>query len=98
MVSLENHFIILRFRTQRIDKRLGYFQKKFSFSGLEVRKLSVRQPRVITYHLESVEQNAFSIKEEFGFSSDEIKSLVLQTPKILMMSKITLKHKHLNDK
>lgn len=76
----------LMFQTQRIDKRLGYFQKRFDLSGLQVRQLTVRQPRVITYHLESVERNAFSIREEFGFSTDETKLLVLQTPRILMMS------------
>lgn len=76
----------LMFRTQRIDKRLGYFQKKFELSGLQVRQLTVKQPRVITYHLESVERNAFSIREEFGFSTDETRLLVLQTPRILMMS------------
>lgn len=77
----------LMFRTQRIDRRLGYFQKKFKLTGLEVRKLTVKQPQVITYHLESVETNTFSIREEFGFSPDETKLLVLQTPRILMMSK-----------
>lgn len=53
---------------------------------MQVRKLTVKQPRLITYHLESVEQNTFSIREEFGFSSDETRLLVLQTPRILMMS------------
>lgn len=49
--------------------------------------MTVKQPRVITYHLESVERNAFSIQEEFGFKWYETKLMVLQTPKILMMSK-----------
>lgn len=77
----------LMFQTQRIDRRLGYFQKKFQLTGVEVRQLAVKQPRVITYSLESVEQNAFSIQEEFGFSLDETRSLILQTPKVLMLSK-----------
>lgn len=76
----------LMFPTQRIDKRLGYFQKKFDLSGFQVRALTVKQPRVITYHLELVERNEFSIREEFGFSTDETKLMVLQTPRILMMS------------
>lgn len=76
----------LMFQTQRIDRRLGYFQNKFELTGAQVRQLTVRQPKVITYHLESVERNAFSIREEFGFSSEETKSLILQTPRILMMS------------
>ncbi|KAG4068091.1 hypothetical protein HA402_001516 [Bradysia odoriphaga] len=80
----------LMFRTQRIDKRLGFFQKKFDLIGSQVRALTVKQPRLITYHLESVERNAFSIREEFGFSSDETRMLVLQTPRILMMNKDNL--------
>lgn len=51
-----------------------------------MRQLTVKQPKLVTYHLESVEQNAFTVREEFGFSPDETKLLVLQTPKILMMS------------
>ncbi|KAJ6631717.1 Transcription termination factor 3, mitochondrial [Pseudolycoriella hygida] len=80
----------LMFSTQRIDKRLGYFQKKFQFSGLQIRKLAVKQPRLITYNLFSVERNTFSIKEEYGFSLDEVKSLILQTPRVLMMSSESL--------
>lgn len=77
----------LMFSTQRIDNRLGYFQKKFQLTGVQVRQLTVKQPRLITYHLDSVEQNAFSVQEEFGFTLDETKALILQTPKVLMLSK-----------
>ncbi|XP_037042800.1 transcription termination factor 3, mitochondrial [Bradysia coprophila] len=80
----------LMFRTQRIDRRLGFFQKKFDLLGSQVRALTVKQPRLITYHLQSVERNAFSIREEFGFSSDETRMLVLQTPRILMMNQHNL--------
>lgn len=84
----------LMFRTQRIDRRLGYFQKKFELSGQQVRQLSVKQPRLVTYHMESIERNTFSVREEFGFTSDEIRTLILRTPKVLMMSTTITRQLH----
>lgn len=75
----------LMFRTPRIDRRLGYFQKKFDLLGPEVRTLSVKQPKLITFHLQLVNRNAFGVQEEFGFDKHETKMIILQTPSILMM-------------
>lgn len=77
----------LMFSTQRIDRRLGYFQKNFSLSGSMVRLLTVRQPRLITYNMAHVERATFAIKEEMGFDKDEVKDLLIQKPKLFMMSK-----------
>lgn len=77
----------LMFRTQRIDGRLGFFQKQFELSGSEVRQLVVRQPRLITYGLESVRRSSFLVREELGFSKEETKQLLLTAPKLWMMSK-----------
>lgn len=77
----------LMLRTQRIDARLGYFQKHFVLAGKEIRQLAVRQPRLITYNMEAIRQASFSIKEEMGFSGDFTKTMLLAAPKIWMMSK-----------
>lgn len=83
----------LMFTTQRIDKRLGYFQQNFQLLGHEVRFLTVKQPKLITYNLNAIRTNTFSIREEMGFNAEEIKNLLLSIPKIWMMSKLYMKTK-----
>lgn len=80
----------LMFDTKRIDRRLGYFQKNFQLSGKEVRLLTCRQPRLITYNLDMVMKNTFCVRDEFGFEKEEMKDLLLTIPKIWMMSKFQL--------
>ncbi|CAH0404763.1 unnamed protein product [Chilo suppressalis] len=80
----------LMFSTPRIDRRLGYFQKKFNLAGQEVRHLSTRQPRLITYNLHHVMTNTFVIKEEMGFTDSELKKLLLKKPKLWMMNQRAL--------
>lgn len=77
----------LMYKTQRIDARLGFFQQQFELTGPELRVLAVHQPKIITYKLDAIKQQSFSIKEEFGFSDAERKHLLLTAPKIWMMSK-----------
>ena len=77
----------LMFTTQRIDGRLGFFQKNFKLIGTEVRAVAVKQPKLITYNLAHIQQQSFAIKEEFGFTNVETKNLLLSVPKIWMMSK-----------
>ncbi|KAJ3654462.1 hypothetical protein Zmor_013650 [Zophobas morio] len=74
----------LSFSTQDIDKKLGFFQKSFSLTGNEVRSLTARKPRLITYDIEHIKLNMFVIKEEMGFTPEEMKQIVLQTPKLFM--------------
>ncbi|XP_055705669.1 transcription termination factor 3, mitochondrial [Phlebotomus papatasi] len=76
----------LMFSTQRIDKRLGFFQKSFSLSGQEVRELTCTAPRLITYSMEHVRRSTFSIREEMGFEAAEVKEILLKVPKIWMMN------------
>lgn len=78
----------LMFSTQRIDGRLGFFQKSFELSGPQVRQLVVRQPKLITYSLEAVRKSSFVIQEELGFQPKETKALLLAAPKLWMMSNI----------
>lgn len=91
MIVYPANLIIVCFSSKRIDKRLGYFQEKFSLTGHEVRDLSVRTPRLITYNLEHIKTNSFVIKEEMGFEDDEVKALILKKPKLWLLSKYLLR-------
>lgn len=75
----------LMFSTRRIDQRLGYFQKEFRLNGDDVRFLSSKQPRLITYNMEHIRKSTFCIREEMGFDQDELKCLLLNKPRLWMM-------------
>ncbi|XP_067002509.2 transcription termination factor 3, mitochondrial [Anabrus simplex] len=83
----------LMFSTQRIDRRLGYFQRTFALRGKEVRSLAVKQPRLITYNMNHIKINTFVIKEELGFTEEEMKKLLLQKPKLWMINQVSLKRR-----
>ncbi|RZC36136.1 mTERF domain-containing protein 1, mitochondrial [Asbolus verrucosus] len=74
----------LNFSTQDIDKKLGFFQKNFSLTGNEVRELTTKKPRLITFDLNHIKLNTFVIEEEMGFSPEETKQILLHTPKLFM--------------
>ncbi|XP_011196162.2 transcription termination factor 3, mitochondrial [Zeugodacus cucurbitae] len=76
----------LMFSTRRIDQRLGYFQKEFRLNGDDVRFLSSKQPRLITYSMEHIRKSTFCIREEMGFDEDELKCLLLNKPRLWMMN------------
>lgn len=76
----------LMFATQRIDRRLGFFQNEFQLNGNEVRAVTIRKPQLITYRLDEVKQVTFSIREEFGLDNTLVKALLLSEPKIWMKS------------
>nr|CAD7456942.1 unnamed protein product [Timema tahoe] len=44
----------LSFSTRRIDRRLGHFQKSFSLNGDEIRTLTIKQPRLITFNMNHI--------------------------------------------
>lgn len=71
----------------RIDRRLGHFQKTFQLTGNEVRKLAFRSPQLITFSINTIKVNTFTVKEEFGFDEFETKKLLLNKPKVWMISK-----------
>lgn len=84
---IEKNPFWLMFTTKRIDSRLGFFQKTFKLNGDELRLVAVKQPKLITYQMEHIRKNTFSIKEEMGFDEDETKCLLLKKPRLWMMSK-----------
>ncbi|KAJ8876170.1 hypothetical protein PR048_024079 [Dryococelus australis] len=76
----------LSFSTDKIDSRLGHFQKNFFLTGNEVRALTIKQPRLITYSMNHIQVNTFVVKEELGFEAKEMKTLLLKQPKLWMIS------------
>ncbi|XP_011629996.1 transcription termination factor 3, mitochondrial [Pogonomyrmex barbatus] len=72
----------LLYSTKDIDGRLGYFQTNFKLNGSEVRLLTVKGPKVVTYKMVHLLENTFSIKEEMEFDQMQIKKLLLKLPKI----------------
>ncbi|KRT78288.1 hypothetical protein AMK59_7401 [Oryctes borbonicus] len=77
----------LMFSANRIDERLGYFQRTYKLTGNEVRTITCKQPRLITYSLEHVKLNNFALKEEMGFSDEDVKSILIRKPKTFMKDK-----------
>lgn len=84
-IFIHNPFWLM-FSTRRIDQRLGYFQKEFRLNGDDVRFLSSKQPRLITYNMEHIRKSSFCIREEMGFDKDELKCLLLNKPRLWMMN------------
>lgn len=77
----------LMFSTKRIDNRLGYFQKEFRLGGDNIRFLSSKLPKLITYNMDHLRKATFCIREEMGFDKEEIKALLLAKPRLWMLSK-----------
>lgn len=86
-VCILRSFSLSNFSTERIDRRLGFYQQRFDLCGKEVRDLSTKQPKLITYNLNHINCNLFIIKEEMGFNDKELKILILNKPKLWMLSK-----------
>lgn len=80
----------LLYRTKDIDNRLGYFQHNFKLNGSEVRYLTIKGPKVVTYKMLHLLENTFTIKEEMGFDNKQMKELLLRVPRIWVKSKHTI--------
>ncbi|KAL2745076.1 hypothetical protein V1477_006493 [Vespula maculifrons] len=74
----------LNYSTRSIDTKLGYFQDNFHLSGEEVRQLTVKNSKLITYKMKHIMENTFAIKEEMGFNKIETKMLLLSQPRLWM--------------
>ncbi|KYM81917.1 mTERF domain-containing protein 1, mitochondrial [Atta colombica] len=72
----------LSFSTKDIDGRLGYFQSNFKLYGNEVRNLTVKGPKVVTFRMIHLMENTFSIREEMGFDQMQVKKLLLTLPRL----------------
>lgn len=77
----------LNFSTKRIDRRLGWFMKNFKLSPDELRYLTCKQPKLITFSIELIRVANFTIKEEMGFEREQFKELLLAKPLLWMIRK-----------
>ncbi|XP_046401519.1 transcription termination factor 3, mitochondrial isoform X2 [Ischnura elegans] len=80
----------LMFSTARIDRRLGHFQNTFQLTGEDVRALCTKQPRLITFNMNSIQEVTFAVKELMGYEVLEMKALLLKSPILWMMNKDVL--------
>ncbi|XP_050428535.1 transcription termination factor 3, mitochondrial [Adelges cooleyi] len=84
---IRKHPMWLSYSTVDIDASLGFFQNKFYLSGDNVRSVTTKLPRLITWPKRAVNLIMFSLDEEMGFNRSERKKLLLVYPKVYIMSK-----------
>ncbi|KAL1767818.1 transcription termination factor 3, mitochondrial, partial [Sigmodon hispidus] len=84
---VRNAPFLLSFSVERLDNRLGFFQKELEMSVKKTRDLVVRLPRLLTGSLEPVKENMKVYHLELGFKHNEIQYMVTRIPKILTASK-----------
>ncbi|KAL8181885.1 UNVERIFIED_CONTAM: Transcription termination factor 3, mitochondrial [Gekko kuhli] len=78
---------LLLFSVERLDNRLGFFQKELGLHVRKTRNLVTRLPRLLTGSLEPIKENLKVYKLELGFTQNEIKQIVYRIPKTLGISK-----------
>ncbi|XP_049709751.1 transcription termination factor 3, mitochondrial [Elephas maximus indicus] len=84
---VRNAPFLLNFSVERLDNRLGFFQKELELSVKKTRDLVVRLPRLLTGSLEPVKENMKVYRLEFGFKRNEIQHMVTRIPKMLTANK-----------
>ncbi|XP_053323621.1 transcription termination factor 3, mitochondrial [Spea bombifrons] len=78
---------LLNFSVERLDNRLGFFQKELGLSAEKTRDLVTRFPRMVTGSLEPVRENLKVCEIELGFRKNEIQHIALRVPKLLTSNK-----------
>ncbi|XP_043848767.1 transcription termination factor 3, mitochondrial [Dromiciops gliroides] len=78
---------LLSFSVDRLDNRLGFFQKELGLNVQKTRDLVIRLPRLLTGSLEPVKENMKVYRLQLGFKHNEIQHMVTRIPKILTASK-----------
>ncbi|XP_078253279.1 transcription termination factor 3, mitochondrial [Rhinoraja longicauda] len=78
---------LLNFSVERLDNRLGFYQKELGLSMQKTRDLVTRLPKLLTGSLEPVKENLKVCRIELGFRDNEIQHMVTCVPKLLLASK-----------
>ncbi|XP_075069939.1 transcription termination factor 3, mitochondrial [Mixophyes fleayi] len=78
---------LLNFSVERLDNRLGFFQKQLGLSAEKTRDIVTRLPRMVTGSLEPVKENLKVLEIELGFHKNEIQHIALRVPKMLTANK-----------
>ncbi|KAM9689782.1 transcription termination factor 3, mitochondrial isoform 2-T5 [Dama dama] len=84
---VRNAPFLLSFSVERLDNRLGFFQKELELSVKKTRDLVVRLPRLLTGSLEPVKENMKVFRLELGFQQNEIQHMITKIPKMLTANK-----------
>ncbi|XP_022357763.1 transcription termination factor 3, mitochondrial isoform X3 [Enhydra lutris kenyoni] len=84
---VRNAPFLLSFSVERLDNRLGFFQKELELSVKKTRDLVVRLPRLLTGSLEPVKENMKVYRLELGFKRNEIQHMITKVPKMLTANK-----------
>lgn len=84
---VRNAPFLLSFSVERLDNRLGFFQKELELSVKKTRDLIVRLPRLLTGSLEPVKENIKVYRLELGFKHNEIQHMITKIPKMLTANK-----------
>lgn len=84
---VRNAPFLLNFSVERLDNRLGFFQKELELSVKKIRDLVVRLPRLLTGSLEPVKENMKVYRLELGFKRNEIQHMITKIPKMLTINK-----------
>nr|XP_056709982.1 transcription termination factor 3, mitochondrial [Euleptes europaea] len=85
LVSQAPHLLL--FSVERLDNRLGFFQKELGLNVKKTRDLVTRLPRLLTGSLEPIKENLKVYELELGFSQNDIRHIVYTTPKTLGINK-----------
>ncbi|XP_036987012.2 transcription termination factor 3, mitochondrial [Artibeus jamaicensis] len=84
---VRNAPFLLSFSVERLDNRLGFFQKELELNVKKTRDLVVRLPRLLTGSLEPVKENMKVYRLELGFKHNEIQHMITKIPKMLTANK-----------
>ncbi|XP_042529087.1 transcription termination factor 3, mitochondrial isoform X1 [Dipodomys spectabilis] len=84
---VRNAPFLLSFSVERLDNRLGFFQKELELSVKKTRDLIVRLPRLLTGSLEPIKENMKVYRLELGFKHNEIQHMITRIPKMLTANK-----------
>uniref|UniRef100_A0A8C1SMP2 Transcription termination factor 3, mitochondrial n=1 Tax=Cyprinus carpio TaxID=7962 RepID=A0A8C1SMP2_CYPCA len=78
---------LLNFSVERLDNRLGFFQKQLGLSAEKTRDVVTRLPKLLCGSLEPIKENLKVCELEFGFRGNEIQHIVTTVPKVLIANK-----------
>ncbi|XP_064652575.1 transcription termination factor 3, mitochondrial-like isoform X1 [Lineus longissimus] len=75
---------------KQADGKLGFYQKEFSLTGPEVRTVTTRLPKLITFPISTAKWCKYTLREFLGFSEAEAKGMFIANPKVLLTDKYRL--------
>ncbi|XP_067887653.1 transcription termination factor 3, mitochondrial [Heterodontus francisci] len=78
---------LLNFSVERLDNRLGFYQRELGLNVQKTRDLVTRLPKLLTGSLEPVKENLKVCRIELGFRDNEIQHMITSVPKLLLASK-----------